>query len=234
MQQINDRSFGTSSVRTIAVAGAGRLAHALVRRIPSQFDVLVLARSVAEAQHLERATVVPFADMDRVRGSAAVLLALPPAAISETVERLEPHLDASTVVVNMATESDTRAVQRDHPRVPLVAAKLIGQARAVEEGSPGVVLVDYASPETFSLLSAVFDPLGIVLSGPEDLVLAVNSVVAQETVAFDRETRTRLKELRLPEEAIDIALSTMAVGIIRALTIGDIGPFLRRFVEAQP
>lgn len=233
MDATPDRPADATEAGTIAVIGAGRLGRALTRRIPARFPLIALARSASEGTTLGRAAVQPLADGSLVRGSAAVLLAVPPGAVIEVVQLIRPHLQESTLAVDMATESNTAAVRRRFPGLPLVAAKMIGQAGGVAHGAPAVVVVDHATPQQFDMLRELFEPFGIVLEGSEELVLSTNSVVAREIVAAERAIRMHLRRIGLPDEATDIAISSMAVGILQALGTGDVGPFLRRFVEAS-
>ena len=233
MDATADRPAAAAEAETVAVIGVGRLGRALTQRIPGRFTVVALARSAPAGATLGRAAVHPLADGSLVRGSAAVLLAVPPGAVIEVVQLIRPHLRESTLVVDMATESSTAAARRQFPGLPLVAAKVVGQASAIADGAPAVVVVDHATPEQFTQLTELFEPFGMVLEGSEELVLSTNSAVAREIVAAERVIRARLTGLGLPDEATDIAISGMATGILRALGTGDIGPFLRRFVEAS-
>ncbi len=233
MDATPDRPAAATEAGTVVVIGAGRLGRALTRRIPGRFPLVALARSAPEGATLGRAAVQPLAEGSLVRGSAAVLLAVPPGAIMELVQLIQPHLQESTLVVDMATESSTAAVRRQFPDLPLVAVKVVGQAGAIADGAPAVVVIDHATPEQYKQLTELFEPFGMVLEGSEELVRSTNSVVAREIVAAERAIRTQLTGLGLPDEATDIAISSMAAGILRALSTGDIGPFLRRFVEAS-
>ena len=218
---------------TIAVVGAGRLARALVDRLSPHLDVIVVRRDAGRPP-VGHAQEVTFHELDALRRCAVALLALPPAALSEVVALVAPHLGDATIVVNMATEADTSVLQRDHPQVVLAAAKLVGQAGAISQGSPALVLVDHADEPAFHRLQEVLGPLGTVVRGSERLVLSVNSAVAEEIVAANRSIRERLGDLGLPPAGIDIAVSTMAVGMLQALCRGEAGPFLRKFVDGAP
>jgi hypothetical protein len=80
-------------------------------------------------------------------------------------------------------------------------------------------------------LTAVLGGLGEVVTGEEGLVLRANQTVAREVVRAERTMRHSLAGLALPAHAIDAALTTMAVGVLRAVATRTYGPFLRRFVE---
>ena len=70
-----------------------------------------------------------------------------------------------------------------------------------------------------------------MIVGPEESVLAANNAVAYEMVRAEARIRAQLETLQLPEHAIQVALSTMGVGVLRALVTHSCGPFLQSFVD---
>lgn len=220
----------------VVVVGTGRLGQALMRRIASaddsdSYDVVALGRRAsASSDRLPEGTRLTD-DESVVRGSHVVLLAVPPEALYDVVARLSPHLDANTLVANMATEGETTPLHALAPTARIVSAKVIGQASELASGSGGVIVVDGCSDAELARLTAVLGRLGSVVVGDEGLVLKANQAVAREVVRAERTMRHGLANLALPAHAVDAALATMAVGVLRAVATRTYGPFLRRFVE---
>lgn len=230
-----DRNPQPSSIHPtrVVVVGMGRLGKALVRRIPTEFEVVGLSRTVHDPAPFDRPTLVVTDDLSVVDSSGVILLAVPPDAIPETLERLAPHLGTTALVVNMATEAATPQMRRYAPTARLISAKIIGQAGEIAAGSPAVIVVDFATAEELTVITEVLRGLGSVIVAPEQLVLDVNSAVAEEIVAAEHAVRVRLQRLEVPGPAITTALTTMAVGILRAVATDSCGPFLKRFVDAH-
>lgn len=222
--------------RRVVVVGTGRLGQALLRRIASaeesdSYEVVALGRPASTSSHPPSAGARLTDDESVVRGSDVVLLAVPPEALHDVVARLSPHLDADTLVANMATEGETTPLHALAPMARIVSAKVIGQASELASGSAGVIVVDGCSDAELARLTAVLGRLGSVVVGDEDLVLKANQAVAREVVRAERTMRHGLANLALPAHAVDAALATMAVGVLRAVATRTYGPFLRRFVE---
>lgn len=226
----------------VVVVGAGRLGQALLSRIASvdpddpgaaagSREVVALTRGPSQSGHRLPTGVRLTHDASVVEGSDVVLLAVPPDATAEVVTRLSPHLDANTIVANMATEAATGQLQALAPTARVVSAKVIGQASELASGARGVIVIDGCSETELMRLTAVLGGLGEVVTGEEGLVLRANQTVAREVVRAERTMRHSLAGLALPAHAIDAALTTMAVGVLRAVATRTYGPFLRRFVE---
>lgn len=234
--RVDQGTHGGAARPRVVVVGTGRLGQALMRRIASaddsdSYDVVALGRRASTSSPQVPENVRLTDDASVVRGSHVVLLAVPPDALADVVGRLASHLDANTLVANMATEGRTTPLQALAPSARIVSAKVIGQASELASGSRGVIVVDGCSDRELDRLTAVFGRLGSVVVGDEGLVLKANQAVAQEVVRAERTMRHGLANLALPAHAVDAALSTMAVGVLRAVATRTYGPFLRRFVE---
>jgi hypothetical protein len=224
---------GSTSAIKVVVVGTGRLGSALIDRLPTCFDVVVLSRRHSGVTRLGARNLHVTDDIGVVRGSSVVLLAVPAEATAEVLQSLAPHLAPHTIVVNMATEAMTPDLRRVAPTARIVAAKLIGQAAELASGSPGTVVIDSDSEDELSAVRDVLGALGRTIIGPERLVLDVNSVVAEELVRAEHTIRARLERLELPRDVIDSALTTMGVGVLRAVATDTCGPFLQQFVDAH-
>ena len=230
---VRDPAARSNSATKVVVVGTGRLGSALIDRLPTCFDVVALSRRHGGVTHLGARNLPVTDDVGVVRGSSVVLLAIPAAATAEVLQNLAPHLDPNTIVVNMATEAMTPDLRRFAPNARIVAAKLIGQAAELANGSPGTVVIDSDSADESSTVRDVLGVLGRTITGPEQLVLDVNSVVAQELARAEHTIRTRLERLDLPRDVIDSTLTTMGVGILRAIATDTCEPFLQQFVDAR-
>ncbi|HET7529351.1 MAG TPA: hypothetical protein VFJ98_00150 [Mycobacteriales bacterium] len=213
----------------VGIIGSGRLARALVARLPPGTDLVVLARRPLSAP-LPRPAEVSTAP-DVLAGVTVVVAAVPGEAVGDVIATAAPVLSAGTVVCNAATDAATPPVAARFPDLTVVGTKFIGQAGEIERGARGVVVVDGAAPEVLAELTALFAGIGPVVAMDESAVLRINTAVAEEMVRAVSAIRGRLAEVDVPPDVATVALSTLAVGILRSLADGTAGPFVRRIVD---
>jgi pyrroline-5-carboxylate reductase len=219
-----------TGVTRVAVIGAGRLARALVRHLPSDVDVVVVARHpLTEA--LPRPSVTVVGAASAIAAVDVIVPAVPGEDVVAALRDAAPSLSDGTVVFNVATDLRTDDVAARFPQLRVIATKVVGQAGELERGSPGAVVVDQADDAEFALAERLLGGLGAVVRLHESVVLDINTAVAEEMARAVSAARSRLAPMNLPAEVVDAALGTMAVGALRAIATGTAGPFLRRVVE---
>ncbi len=216
----------------VAIFGAGRLGSLLASRIPGTYRKVIIARRKQNAAALaDEVGGIASDQYSAVRGCKVVLLAVPGPAVATVLQELAPHLDKNALVVNMATDLDTGEIAAQFLHLRIAAAKLIGHAREMGHGSPGIVMIDRVGPEEEELLTDLLGSLGPVVRDQEHKVRSANTAVAEEMVMAEQRLRARLQELGLEDELIRIAIRTTAPGILRSLSSGDAGPFVKEIAR---
>ncbi|BDG60888.1 pyrroline-5-carboxylate reductase family protein [Caldinitratiruptor microaerophilus] len=216
----------------VAIVGAGRMGSLLAARLPGSFRKVIIARRRARAVQLaDEVGGVASDQLSAVRGCHVVLLAIPGPEIPNVLSDLAPHLDRDAIVVNMATDVPTEELAESFPDLRIVAAKVIGHAREMAHGSPGIVVLDRVNPEEEELLASILGGLGPVIRDSEEKVRLANTAVAEEMVKAELSLRRRLEELGLEPELIRVAIKTTAPGVMRSLSDGDAGPFVQDVIR---
>lgn len=216
----------------VAILGAGRLGSLLASRLPGHVRKVIISRRRQRAMALaDEVGGIATDQISAVRGAAVVFLAVPESAISQVVPDLQPHLDRETVVVNMATDANTGELSEAYPQLRLVAAKVIGHAREMSLGSPGIVILDLVNDREEEILSNLLGGLGPVVRDDEEKVRQANTAVVEEVVRAAAALRQRLEALGLDAELIRIAIKTTAPGVFRSMGDGDAGPFVQDVIR---
>lgn len=212
----------------VAIVGPGRLGSLLAAAVPASYRKVIVGRQKASAQDLaDELGAVASDQLSSIRGSDVVFLAVPAAAVVPVLQGLQPHTDAETLVVNMSTEVLTAELAPGFPGIRLASAKVVGQAREIAHGSPGVVILDQVDAEAEWLLRELLGGLGTVIRDNEAKVLAINTAVAEEMLRAEANLRRRLTAMGLSHELISTAIRTTGPGVLRSLAGGDAGPFVQ-------
>lgn len=217
----------------VAILGAGRMGSLLASRLPGSVRKVIISRRRQKAVALaDEVGGIASDQLSAVRGCKVVLLAIPGPAIPGVVADLAPHVEPDALLVNMATDLDTEELAAQFPRLRFVAAKVIGHAREMAHGAPGIVVLDRVDPqEEEELLASLLGGLGPVVRDKEEKVLLANTAVAEEMVKAEAALRRRLEELGLEPELIRIAIKTTAPGVLRSLSDDDAGPFVQDVIR---
>ncbi len=216
----------------VAIIGAGQLASILAHRIPGSVRKVIIARRRAEATALaDEVGGVASDQMSAVRGCRIVFLAVPGSVIPSILQEIQPHLTEKVLVVNMATDVVTADLAAEFPNLSLGSAKMIGHAREVESGSPGVVIVDKVEPAEAELLGSLLEGIGPVIRGDERKVMLANTAIVEEMVRAEAGLRHRLQEIGLDRELLPVAVSAAAPGVLRAVARGELGVFAQEVVR---
>lgn len=216
----------------VAIIGAGRMGSLLANRLPGNVRKVIISRRRNSAVQLADEVGGIAADtLSAVRGCGVVLLAVPGPVLPNLLPDLVPHLEQDALVVNMATDVDTGELAEAFPEVHLVAAKVIGHAREMAHGAPGIVVLDRVTAEEEETLATLLGGLGPVIQDDEAKVRAANTAVAEEMVRAEQNLRQRLEDLAIHPDLIRIAIKTTAPGVLRSLSDGDAGPFVQEVIR---
>lgn len=215
----------------VAIIGAGRLARLVAGRLPANVRRLIISRRKAAAGELaDEVGGIASDQLSAVRGADFVLLAVPAGAVGQVVREVAPHLGPNAVLVNMATELLTDQLAAEFPELRFAAAKIVGEAREMQQGSPGIVVLDHVEEAEEELLRAMFRQVGPVIREDEARVLAVGAAIVEQMVRAEAELRARLGALGLTREMAATAIAGTAPGVLRSLAEGTAGPFAQQVI----
>lgn len=207
------------------------MASLLAARIPGAYRKVIISQRKAKAVALADEVGGVAADQwSAVRGCHVVFLAIPGSAMVQVLQEIAPHLDEGALAVNMATDVMTDDLAAQVPKVRLAAAKVIGHAREMALGSPGVIVLDHVSPADEDRLRPLLEGLGAVVGDREAKVMAAAAAVAEAMVKVEAELRKRLEEIGLDRSLVQAAIATTGPGVLRSLSQGDAGPFLQQVI----
>ncbi len=206
----------------VAIVGAGRLGTLLAQRLPAGSRKVIIARRRESAQALaDEVGGVASDSLAAARGAQAVLLAVPGEAVSTVLSGLAPHVEADTLVVNLAPDLLSSEVTHRFPRLNIVGAKLVGHAGDMLQGAEGAVVIEGGGSEVEEYLTDLLGGLGPVLPGREAEVQQAVSVVEEEMGRAAGAVRRRLEEMGLSQALVRVTLRAVAPGLLRDLDGGS-------------
>lgn len=215
----------------VAIIGAGHMASILAHRIPGSVRKVIIGRRKAEAVSLaDEVGGIASDQVSAVRGCKVVFLAIPGSAVPQVLSEVQPHLQEGAVVVNMASDLITADLAGDD-EMRLAAAKVIGHAREIQLGAPGVVVLDRVEPAEAELLEPLLEGIGPVIRGDERKVMAANTAVVEVMARAEAELRRRLEEAGLDAALVPVAIGSAAPGVLRAVAKGELGPFAQEVIR---
>lgn len=227
MVELRQVGFGQGRFK-VAVVGAGQLGSLLAHRIPANCRKVVISQQKARAIQLADEVGGLASDQySAVRGCRVVFLAVPGTAIQQVVQEVAPHLDDGALVVNMAADIMTDGLAAANPKIRFAAAKIIGHAREMSLGSPGVIVLDHVSGDDEDVLRSLLEGLGHVTVDKESKVLDAHEAVVSVMVRAEAELRRLLEAVGLDRTLAQAAITTAGPGVLRSLSEGDVGPFVR-------
>jgi pyrroline-5-carboxylate reductase len=216
----------------VGIVGAGRLATLLATRLPTNCRKVVIGSRKSQAASLaDEVGGIASDHFGAVRGCPVVFIAIPGEPAMQAFEEIVEHLDSDALLVNMVSELPTGEViaALDHRRI--CAAKLIGQAREISLGSPGLVVLDYVEEHEEELLRSLLSGLGCIIRADESLVGSVTEIVARSVVQVDLALRQQLSEIGLERIAHDSVITTLAPGMLRSLSDPTAAPFFKEAIR---
>ncbi len=218
---------------TAAIIGAGRLGAAVARRLPADTRIIISDTETEKGRRLAEAvngTFVP--DLAGMGQADLIILALPTPVIKGTVETLLGLAKKGAIILNMATSAQLEPeLKQRNPAITVMDAKLIGSARSIENGEPGLVVIDCSNPEQGSRVQQLLRGLCQVEYGDADLVGKISRICSIEAIKAAVAVRKQLRALHVPEEWINIAITSACAGTMQAYVNNDIGPFSQQIAR---
>jgi predicted dinucleotide-binding enzyme len=215
----------------LCLVGAGRLARAFARRIDAGVDLIAVSRHRGRLSRPGTCPDLVVSDDPTVAaGAELVLLAVPAEQIPAAMRWLAPHLPAGTVVANLATELDTASVAPLLPGCQVIACKVVGQSGEIAAGAPAAIVVSGTTLEQTRLVAAALAGVGTVVAGAEQIAARVNETVARKMISGHLDLVGELERLELPDTVREAAIANLAIGILRAVSSGTAGPYLRKIM----
>ncbi|MDR3637985.1 MAG: hypothetical protein P4L84_29535 [Isosphaeraceae bacterium] len=202
------------TISRIGIVGGGRLGGVLARRLCRFYRLDVHDRvDCVEADVAARCRARRASFPDLCAACEVVLLCV--SALE--VERLLSEAPASSpLFVSLATELDHEAATR-RPGVArrrLVALKLIGQFRALEEGLPALFVTLHRGEAELAVLRQIFATIGPIEIGDDRWVNTLNRTATAAALRLCEEFRTLFAGQNVPHDWVDAALKGVLVGTV--------------------
>ncbi len=219
--------------RTVAIVGAGRMGSVVAARIPSSTRTIVIDRNADRAGRL--AERIGGTAADRLAAAAAaqmVFVVLPAPAAEASIRSLAGIVGSGCMLINMATAARIDgALIGQCPGVAVIDARIIGHAGAMSGGAPGIVVVSGADDRQLAAIRRQLPGFRSVERGDAGLVKTINTVATTEGLRAAVTIRKELAALDIPAPWIDVAIQTVAAGVMRAYVAGDLGDFARQLAR---
>lgn len=208
----------------VAIVGAGRMGALLAGSIPANCRKVIISRRKGRAVSLADEVGGLAADqLSAVRGAQVIFLAVPGTAAIQVVQDMLPHVDPGTLVVNLATDLATAELAAAYPAVTFAAAKVIGHAREMGLGTPGVVVIDHVDGEAENHLRYLLEGLGPIVREREEKVSTVHAAITDAMARAEAELVAKLSELGFSADMARAAIAATGPGVLHGLTNGDGG-----------
>lgn len=206
----------------VAIVGAGHMAALLAERIPMKIRKVIIAERKAEARAVaDEVGAVASDQISAVRGCGLVFLTGSGATVPALLQEAVPHLSQGSLVINTAMEVNTAELAEAYPDLRVAAVKILGHAREMSHGSPGVVVIDHLKPEEAVRIRPLLEALGPVVQDDEGQVRSAHEVIVDALTNTVAELRRRLGDLGLKPELQAVAIRTVGPGVLRSLADGE-------------
>ncbi|MGI6574834.1 MAG: pyrroline-5-carboxylate reductase family protein [bacterium] len=218
----------------IFIIGAGRMGALLAKRLHNpEREIWLSDVNALKAYKVAKQAGCSFGSVQLAAGAQVVVLALPAEFTLAAAKDLKLYLKAGTLVVNIATKAATEPLQRELAgiNVQVVGVKFIGHAQETLQGEIPLLVADTENDEVFALVSDIFNSLGPVVKGAEELVEKINTLATEESIKAAVNIRKGLTELGIGEDMIQIAIANTGAGSMKAFSRGDLGGFARQLLN---
>ena len=218
-------------MKKTAVIGAGKMGGFMARQLPPPLEILIIDpdRQAAEnlAASLGRASAATSA-----AGAEAVILAVPAGALLQAARETVGVAAPGALIINVATSQTLPPDLRDkRPDLTFVEIKIIGNARAMDQGAGSLMVADTHDKNLLARLAAIFPGFGGLVGGDPNLAAAVNEVCTNEAIRTGVKLRRKLAAMNVPAEWMEAALESVAAGTLAAFAKNELGPFARALAE---
>lgn len=203
----------------MAIVGTGQMGTLLATRIPGSYRKVIISDRKAQAVALaDEVGGIASDQLSAVRGCRVVFLAVPGTDLARVIPEMQPHLLEGGLVINMAEDVETDDLEASYPHVRFAAAKVIGHAREMSLGSPGVVVLDHVTDVDEPWLREILGEMGSVIRGQEEMVRAAHASVVEVMTRAEEELRNRLTALGLDAQLVQTAITTTGPGVLRTIS----------------
>lgn len=216
-----------------AVIGAGRMGSVVAKQLPESTAKIVINRSLERAQALAaQVQGQGSSSLEAVREADLIAVVLPAPEVNKTVEQLAPLAKPGAVIINMATTGTVEeSVRAKNSHVWIIDAKIIGHAKSMEKGEPGLVVVKTDDAATFARIKSQLPGFLDVVQGDADLVPKINTIGSGEGIKAAVAARKQMQALSIPEEWINVCIRTACAGTMKSYTENDLGHFARELAD---
>ena len=217
----------------VAVIGAGRMGSALAKQLPKETQKIIIDRDLSTAKMVASEVIGEYnSDLQDAKDADLVLLVLPPLAVEETIEKLASMMKSNSVIVNLATSANIdEKYSKRREDLSFIDAKIIGNADALKNGDPCIVVVKCDNPEIIAMLKKQFPSFYKVEQGNASLVETINTISTEEALKAAFSIKKELEEKNIPEDWKNVAIGTVCTWTIKSFLKGDLGPFGRNIVK---
>ena len=212
---------------TVAVIGAGRMGSVVSRQLPPDTIKIIIDTDPAKASELAKAIGGYSAGgLEYAKDADVIAVVLPTPAVNETVEKLQALVKKGAVIINMATTAKIDPVILSKNKdIFIVDAKIIGHAKSISKGEPGIIVAKTDNAEVLALIKSQLIGFTDVVRGDADLVPIINTIGSAEGIKTAVAIRKQLRVMDIPEEWINVVIRTVCAGTMKSLTENDLGHF---------
>ena len=218
---------------SVVVIGAGRMGSVVAAQLPRATRKLIVDSDIEKARRLAQRVGGKASDnLADTAKATMIFLVLPAPAINDVIARLVKIVRKGCMFLNMATTAHVNpSLIEDNPHVFITDARIIGHAMSISKGEPGIVVVACEDEQKTARIRDQLPGFHKVVQGDARLVEKINSVSSTEGLRAAVKVRKKLSAIDIPEEWIDVAITTVCAGTIKSYVENDLGHFARQLVQ---
>jgi hypothetical protein len=216
-----------------AVVGAGRMGTVMAAQLPVDTKKIIIDIDLEKARLLARQVgAIPSDRLESAGDADLVAVVLPTPVVNETVYKLLDVVKGGGIILNMATTAHIDpSLFEKNKKVTIVDAKIIGHAKSITKGEPGIIVVNSGDESVFGLIKDQLPGFHKVVQGDSDLVERINRVGSTEGIKAAVKVRNKLLKLDIPDEWINVAIRTVCAGTAKSFAENDLGHFALELVK---
>lgn len=223
-----------SKHKHFGLVGTGFLGKVLAQRLPedihlslADIDEEKAEKSAAEynRHHLSIGDLVQKADV--------ILLTIPPGSIFDFIMQYEKDFKEQAVLVNLSTTVNIQDVKQKLSRNDLVllSCKPVTQALAMSYGFDSYFVISKTEDEYVQMFTTLFGKLGKIVTGDAEKVGEINRYATKQGLLMYLQIHKQLAEMGVPNEIIETAVKTVAVGTILDYPITTDNKYIKKVLE---
>ncbi len=218
---------------TVTVIGAGRMGKIIARQLPEETRKIIIDQKLQRAEELASAIDgIASTDIGAAQEADLFFIVVPASEVNAVVEQICRVARKGAVIVNMATSVNiNEQTKNDKHFLNFVEGKIIGQASAMEQGEPGILVVDTVDRAIYRLIKSQLPMFKGICQGNPDLVPYINTVAVNAGLRAAVQASQELTLKGIPEDWLKTALKTICAGTVKAYAEDDLGPFARELAN---